>query len=329
MKITKINQKAIIIPGAQKSGTTTLFEILVRHRMISNSEAKEPTFFRLRKKEIKKNINFYLDFFEKNKIIIDASTPYLYSEHSLNMIKEFVENPKIIIILRDPMKRTYSSYLHMYKKSACYEKRSFDDILNKIKGPGFDNIKKSENLLLKEAIKKRRVDGSYFKRNIVEKEYKKDFRPKNFDNLWIYKYFQGSLYTKYIKKYKKMFGKNVKIIFFEKLIHNTENTINDILKFLELKRDSITYNLPKSNITLLPKNKFAKTLLEIRRKNPLFKFILESNGLRKIFSGLFGGLFFTPKLSKVQYNVGREILKKEYEYWFGQDDELKKYWRHK
>ena len=59
---------------------------------------------------------------------------------------------------------------------------------------------------------------------------------KKTDKKYDYLIMDTSLYLENVKRYLKIFGnKQVKIIIFEEFIKNTKETINDILKFLDIK----------------------------------------------------------------------------------------------
>ena len=67
----------LICPGAQKSGTTTLFDILVQHPEIYKPKIKEQHFFDL---NYDKGMNYYSQFYEEvkdEKYIPDFSPFYL------------------------------------------------------------------------------------------------------------------------------------------------------------------------------------------------------------------------------------------------------------
>jgi len=131
-----IGSKAIIIPGPRKCGTSTLFKLLKDHPQIDCPYIKEPHFFTLTQKIINDNISWYQDLYphKLNKPFLDGSTLYFSSNRAKENIKKYMDNPLIIIILRDPAKRVYSSYLHMVKKVPKPELRDFKKILKKIEG---------------------------------------------------------------------------------------------------------------------------------------------------------------------------------------------------
>lgn len=119
-----------IIPGAAKSGTSSLAAYLSQHPDIFISKPKEPTFFTYAEapplfngpdkfhEQIVCDPCQYMALFSKSgkcKAIGEASTTYLgQPEKSIENIKRFVPNHellKIIIILRNPIERAFSNYM--------------------------------------------------------------------------------------------------------------------------------------------------------------------------------------------------------------------------
>lgn len=132
----------LFIVGAAKAGTTALVKILEQHPKIFISPIKEPNFFNSeidasqlhpsvskdvlvsdsyfnRRPLIEKHLALiqneesYLKLFNTNgdfNYFCEASTGYLYSPVAAGNIYKFNPKAKIIIILRDPVKRTLSHF---------------------------------------------------------------------------------------------------------------------------------------------------------------------------------------------------------------------------
>jgi len=106
-----------MIIGAQKAGTTALYEYLSRHPQIQATREKELHYFNCETR-YKHGIKFYRSFFKLNenlKLTFDASPGYLNSTSAPKRIYTHNPNVKIIILLRDPVERAYSAW-NMYKK---------------------------------------------------------------------------------------------------------------------------------------------------------------------------------------------------------------------
>ena len=110
------------IVGAPKSGTTSLYNYLSQHHSISMSSIKEPNFFSAvdidnQKLYYKtklcsdlKNYHSLFNFESKSCLFGEASVSYLFYPDVASRIFTYNKNAKIIIILRDPVKRAVSHF---------------------------------------------------------------------------------------------------------------------------------------------------------------------------------------------------------------------------
>lgn len=129
------------IVGAPKSGTTSLYNYLDHHPEVFMSAVKEPNFFSY-DDTVKQNLYYkergieklsdYEKLFETvsgQKIIGEASVSYLFYESVPNKIKNLVNQPKILMLLRNPVDRAYSHYFMDYKLR--YVNDSFENVVYK------------------------------------------------------------------------------------------------------------------------------------------------------------------------------------------------------
>ena len=122
-----------IIAGFPKCGTTSLFHYLKQHPDIFMPNQKElhfftqPQIFKLNKgpkdKVVKqshiKSEKEYLELFKsvKDEVAVgDASPSYINYPENFGMIKQYLNDPKVIVIVRDPIDRAYSNYLHLKRE---------------------------------------------------------------------------------------------------------------------------------------------------------------------------------------------------------------------
>lgn len=107
-----------LIVGAAKAGTTSLYEYIRQHPDIfMPSRLKEPGYFRNPIANWVPPMNFeeYLDLFKEGsgkKAVGEASTPYLTSAESPELIRSTLGDVRIVIGLRNPAKRAFSLYLY-------------------------------------------------------------------------------------------------------------------------------------------------------------------------------------------------------------------------
>jgi len=121
-----------LVVGAAKSGTTSLYYYLLQHPEIGMSSKKEGKFFSQMPDKfngpgdhlVKESLTRTFDDYKKlyahitnEKAIGDVSPDYLYFyENSIPNIKYFLKpEPKIIIILRNPVGKTFSQYSHLVR----------------------------------------------------------------------------------------------------------------------------------------------------------------------------------------------------------------------
>lgn len=135
-----------IIVGAAKCGTTSLFNTLGTHTDIFLPENKEPWHFSHKnvdlsvvlgpqRERIIKDDAEYKSLFadaKEHELCGEASTTYLYdSEESIKNISSAISNwreIKILIVLRDPVKRAFSHYMNTVRSG--FEKRSFREVID-------------------------------------------------------------------------------------------------------------------------------------------------------------------------------------------------------
>lgn len=111
----------VIIIGAQKSGTSSLFSYLVQHPQIRGSSRKEVHFFDGGSlpgvDNFKKGSKWYRSHFPLNlepreTPTIEATPSYLFVPSVPARISTLLPGVKLIAVLRDPVERAISHYFH-------------------------------------------------------------------------------------------------------------------------------------------------------------------------------------------------------------------------
>lgn len=115
-----IKPSAICI-GAQKGGTTALFNYFSYHPGVIQSRIKEINFFNC-DDNFSRGVNFYHSFFprstpfNKGKFTFDITPGYIANaDKTAKRIYEYNPNMRIIVLLRNPITRAYSAW-QMYRK---------------------------------------------------------------------------------------------------------------------------------------------------------------------------------------------------------------------
>jgi|SRR5690242_3518862 len=101
-----------LIIGAQRCGTTSLFEYLARHPDVAPPSAKELHFF---DSEYHKGDAWYRERFPslRNGFITGEATPYyIFHPHTPTRVRDWNSKVKLIVLLRNPVDRAYSHYHH-------------------------------------------------------------------------------------------------------------------------------------------------------------------------------------------------------------------------
>lgn len=112
-----MNKPDFIIIGAMKCATTTLHEQLALQPQIFMSEPKEPNFFS-DDPNYAKGIAWYASLFEAaapGDLCGESSTHYTKNPtypHTLSRIKKHLPDAKFIYVMRHPIERLVSQYIH-------------------------------------------------------------------------------------------------------------------------------------------------------------------------------------------------------------------------
>ena len=110
-----------ILLGSMKSGTSTLVEMLRLHPDISFSKPKEPQFFSDKNICWKNELEKYHSYFHKEGMIYgEGSTNYTkYPRFKLNIwddIFSYNKDMKFLYLIRNPVDRTVSHYMHSFQR---------------------------------------------------------------------------------------------------------------------------------------------------------------------------------------------------------------------
>jgi len=101
-----------LIIGAGRSGTTSLYSYLKAHPEVCFSYIKEIPFFSL-KEHFVRGQKYYHSFFRKcgtAPVIASADTYLLVDHEAISRVHAYNPEMKILVMLREPVDRAYSSY---------------------------------------------------------------------------------------------------------------------------------------------------------------------------------------------------------------------------
>ncbi|MEP6681652.1 MAG: sulfotransferase [Parafilimonas sp.] len=218
----KKHPPAFIIAGAQKSGTSSLHYYLSQHPNLLGSTPKEVRYFD-RDDNFRKGKKWYHRSFvnlhanKKDFLCFEATPEYLYRSYVPQRIHQEYPHLKIIIILRDPVKRAYSAW-NMYKH------------FFKVKRIPQGYVHKKENNLVTEFFK---ADKFPLFEEAIASEILKIENNSTLEEPGL---LRRGIYMPQIKRYHDLFGKDhVLILGMGDLNKNKKECLNNILRFLNLK----------------------------------------------------------------------------------------------
>jgi hypothetical protein len=116
--------------GASKSGSSWIYEILRDHPEVFVPIAKDLQFFNL---YFDHGFDWYLSFFRKGRssqAIGEVSHSYFLERETLERIRGFLPDVKILCCLREPVDKTISAYVHA-RALFLEEKTPFVDFANR------------------------------------------------------------------------------------------------------------------------------------------------------------------------------------------------------
>ncbi|PGZ96167.1 sulfotransferase [Bacillus pseudomycoides] len=198
-----------LIIGAQKCGTTSLYNYLIQHPQIIPASCKEIHFFDI---YFEKGLDWYRSQFplllECNKkwITGEASPYYVFHPHAPKRIFQIMPKVKLIVLLRNPIDRAYSHYYHQVRMGT--EPLSFKEAIEK------------EETRLKPEIMKMLEDENY---HSLPYQY--------------YSYLARGRYVEQLKTWMNLFPvEQFLILKSEDFYSNPEMVFHRVLDFLELPR---------------------------------------------------------------------------------------------
>ena len=214
------NLPNLIIIGAQKSGTSSLYDWLVQHPEIyGHYMFKDFNFFLSEFYYEKLGIPWFAKQFkpENEKYIVHGLVGYMYFyKKSLPILLDYKKNYrndlKLLAILRNPVDRAYSAFWEA-KKMGVENLDSFEKAIER------------ENEILK--------SGSFKERGLLT-------------------YIDHGFYFKQLKGFKENFGDDLKVLIFEEVIQNPEKEIKKVFKWLGID-ENFTPVFKKVNESGIPR----------------------------------------------------------------------------
>jgi len=211
-----------LIIGAGRSGTTSLCDTIARHPQICYSTIKEVNYFSI-DSLYRRGESYFHSLFEcdNKKVVATADTYLLAAQSAIQRIYAYNPDIKLIVLLRDPVSRAFSSYNYSVNYGHHEKYYSFIDSIESEKG-----IKANEDLV-------------------------------EINNLG---HFYCSLYGKHLLRWADVFGKDQLLILKTRDMANNPNIIaKQITDFLEI--DQYKFEFEKQNVNAVPRSRIFERLL--------------------------------------------------------------------
>ena len=218
---------SFFIIGAQKCGTTALFNYLSEHPDVVPGRTKEIHFFNREKLYRGYGINYYHSQFPlpfqlgKFGVTFDATPKYIHCPKCPKRIQKYNPKAKMILLLRNPVERAYSAW-NMFRR--YFEDRRSPilpgwSIMNAPNQEGFRRLfNRREYPSFEEAIHEE-IDNNLTEQALPEPSF-----------------VRRGFYAKQIERYFKYFHRGqIMIIDSQRLRNDTNGTLEDIAAFVNLR----------------------------------------------------------------------------------------------
>lgn len=210
-----------IIMGAQRAGSTSLYEYIAQHPEVQISARKEVHFFDI---YYERGVSWYRSHFPfrshlktNHRITGEASPYYMIHPHCPDRIQNLLPNVKLIFLLRNPVDRAISHYFHEVKS-------------------------KYETLPIEEAMQR--------EEERIEPELQKMIRNPHYYSFAYhhFSYKKRGVYVEQIEPYLKRFSQE-QMLFLqsETLFANTEKVLKEVFGFLNINQDALPQDLNARN----------------------------------------------------------------------------------
>jgi hypothetical protein len=200
-----------VIIGAQKGGTTTLYQLLAQHPHVRPAVRKELHYFST---FYGRGLEWYRGCFpaaEQDTITGEGSPYYLFHPHAPRRMAKVIPEARLIVMLRNPIDRAYSHYRHEVKVVLQNNRQTIEPL-------AFEDALELEELRLRGESEKMLQDGRY-----------SSFNHQHFS------YLSRGIYVDQLLRWFEFFGKGQMLILkSEDFFERTPEVLNRTLSFLGL-----------------------------------------------------------------------------------------------
>jgi hypothetical protein len=323
-------RKLFLIAGVRKCGTTSIYDALSQVTDFQTPVVKESQFLALPASTVRENLDWYFGLYteggDQGGILLDGSTWCFASPSTPEILRDYFPNAYVVVLVRDPAKRAFSSHLHMHKQVPCADKRSFSDLLNELEAAapnGPDGLAAAEETVLETAIANGLVDGGYRNRAFHRERFDAPFSTDLDDMLFEFKYFQESMYSRFLPRLQKAVGaERFQLVFFEEFVQRPDQVVSELLESFGLPKPTASVAEIHHNKTLMPRSPLARRIVRLRSQSPVLESLTVTlkrvEPLRRLAIAARKAVLLTPspRQSQREYERARELLASEYAWWF-------------
>lgn len=195
----------VFIIGSTKCATTSMYMNLGNHKEVAVGIEKESLFFMRDYHE--RADGLAKRFPRTNKVVLDAHPSNCMFRWVADRIEETCDNPKIILSVRDPIKRAYSEICHFKKMRPGRLIGTPDQIISE----NFDTY-----------------DRDKFP---DERSYMMQADPRG--GCYEHAFLERGCYISHIERFKKL---DTKVVFFEDYIKDHQKVLDELTDFIGISR---------------------------------------------------------------------------------------------
>lgn len=236
----------LIIAGAPKAGSSSLFHWLAAHPEVYGAPCKETFYFidrdsSLLRPEANYNLHGldkYASFFpncpEEAKVVLEATPHYIYQQTALDFFAACEVQPHVVFLLRKPAKRVFSSFSFVQ-----------------------NNLARLDSNLTFEQVTDLMLDET------GELAKQLDYAPDSFFYEWLNTQLPNNCYYNFIQPWAERFPKEkIHIFLFEDMVKNPQITLIKLAQDLGIDADFYQdFYFEKRTKTVAIKNRFLHQFL--------------------------------------------------------------------
>jgi hypothetical protein len=249
----------LLIPGAAKSGTTSLYHYLSAHPECGMSSPKEPYFFSkgYSPHAVDRYRSCFSEVADSARVVGEASVTYLSNPECPERIRTVLgDGTKFVFLLRNPVERAMSAFCHVGKYAA--DRRNICDVLL----PPTTSLEEAlqwEHCEVRKARDENRVNV-------------RPFEQFHDDPCWAFQHLRNSTYLNDLRHFQSVFDqRQMLIVLSEELRREPATTFQRIARFLEIDPDFLPSNLQQEYNTteLVKRGTVVRVVRAVARRVPV------------------------------------------------------------